>query len=132
MALGAGRAEIAKLHIERSIPMSERLQDAVLKVQDLDKRWQKPFAPEWAFQMNGSDRPLTTRTVQLIINAASKQSINRTIHPHVLRHTFATRLMQKTNIRILQQLLGHASIQTTQIYTHPNTQDLSNAIKSIS
>jgi len=123
------RAEIAKRHVERSIPMSERLRTATAAMYTLDRRWQKAQCTDFAFRMDGSERPLTTRTVQIIIKAASRRAIDRPIHPHVLRHTFATRLMQKTNIRVVQKLLGHASLVTTQIYTHPNSQDLSNAIK---
>jgi len=123
------RSEIAKRHVERSIPMSERLRSTIAAMYSLNRSWQHAQCTDWAFKMDGSERPLTTRTVQIIIKAASRRAIDRPIHPHVLRHTFATRLMQKTNIRVVQKLLGHASLVTTQIYTHPNSQDLSNAIK---
>lgn len=49
----------------------------------------------------------------------------------MLRHTFATRLMQKTNIRVVQQLLGHKSLSSTQVYTHPNADDLQKAIENL-
>ena len=125
------RAEIAKRHVERCIPMSTRLQNTVIAMFNYDNAWRQALCSDWAFKMDGSERPLTTRAIQIIIKAASRRSIDRPIHPHVLRHTFATRLMQKTNMRVVQELLGHASIQTTQIYTHPNSQDLSSAILSM-
>lgn len=48
--------------------------------------------------------------------------------PHVLRHTFATRLLRVTNLRVVQTALGHARISTTEVYTHPSSQDLTDAI----
>ncbi|GAH96402.1 unnamed protein product, partial [marine sediment metagenome] len=55
----------------------------------------------------------------------------REIHPHILRHTFATRLMSKTSMRVVQELLGHKNLSSTQIYTHPNNADLQEAIDSL-
>jgi integrase/recombinase XerC len=77
------------------------------------------------------DSPLTIRQIERIVDTISVATINHHIHPHVLRHTFATRIMRKANIRIVQQLLGHTSLLSTQVYTHPNINDLQDAIHSI-
>ena len=74
-------------------------------------------------------RPLSTRDFQRIIKTLSLDSIGRAITPHTLRHTFATRLLKHTNIRVVQELLGHSSIQTTQIYTHVSSSDAQLAIE---
>jgi len=125
------RSEIAKRHKERIIPMSERLIDAVSKCYHANMLWQTANMNTYAFRGCGTMDHISPRRVQQIIGASAIVSIKRPIHPHVLRHTFATRLMSKTNIRVVQQLLGHSSLQSTQIYTHPNQEDLTNAINAI-
>ncbi|MGF3057548.1 site-specific tyrosine recombinase XerD [Microbacterium sp. YY-01] len=64
--------------------------------------------------------PLSRQSVWLIIrDAAEKAQVNADISPHTLRHSFATHLLQGgADVRVVQELLGHASVATTQIYTH--------------
>jgi len=126
------RGAIAKRGIERSIPMSERLQVATQSMHHQHYYFRTAKCTDYAFYRTQADKHLSIRCVQLMLKSAAHHSLGRKIHPHILRHTFATRLMQKTNIRVVQQLLGHASLSSTQIYTHPNSTDLSEAIKAIS
>lgn len=85
----------------------------------------------WAFKCGKTTNHLTTRQIQSIIATASMKAFGRAIHPHVLRHTFATRLLSHTNLRTIQKLLGHTSITSTQIYTHPGADELRAAIDQI-
>jgi len=125
------RAEIAKTYVQRIIPLSFRLQELIKRFHE--KNW----TPKGSLSSNFvfyRERPLahiTTRQVQRIIEHAGKVSINKRVTPHMLRHTFATRLLKTTNIRIVQELLGHSSLTSTQIYTHPNDLDLRTAIDSM-
>ena len=126
------RYEITKTKQERCIPLTDRICEAIEQMHIVAPYWHQPTPTTPAFCGYSQSFPLRTRTVEIFISQASKNALGRAITPHTLRHTFATRLMLRTNIRVVQQLLGHKSIQSTQIYTHPNHDDLTNAIKSLS
>lgn len=66
------------------------------------------------------------RTIQEIIKCSAKKAdLNKRVHPHTLRHCFATHLLEAgCDIRYIQQLLGHKNLQTTQIYTHVANKDI--------
>ena len=89
----------------------------------------KPDYSDYAF-LNRYGRGLTRSMIFHIIKTLAEEAgIRKNISPHTLRHSFATHLLQNgADLRIIQQLLGHESITTTEIYTHSDVQDLRNAI----
>jgi len=125
------RAEISKSKRSRIVPLSNRLRECIQSVWNRIWVLSVPLGIRFAFHTFAPDRHITTRQVQRIVEGASLCSISRKITPHTLRHTFATRLMRTTSTRVVQELLGHRSISTTQIYTHPGRDDLKNAIDAM-
>ena len=89
----------------------------------------KPEAADIAF-VNRYGRQLTRAMIFTIIKRlAEAAGIQKNISPHTLRHSFATHLLQNgADLRIIQQLLGHESISTTEIYTHVDIHNLREAI----
>ena len=105
---------------ERMVPMSATAVDAVRAYLDVRADF-KPKSGEDAFLfLNRRGRRLTRVMVFYIVRGlAEAAGVIKTISPHTLRHSFATHLLEGgANLRAIQQMLGHESISTTEIYLH--------------
>lgn len=89
----------------------------------------KPESKDIAF-VNRYGRPMTRAMVFTIVRQlCTNAGITKTVSPHTLRHSFATHLLQNgADLRVIQQLLGHEDLATTEIYTHLEVTDLRKAI----
>lgn len=86
----------------------------------LREYWKIGRPKVWLFQHRTLEKPLTRSAIRNVVQRAREASgLTKTVRSHDLRHAFATHLLEKgTNIRVIQELLGHRSLRSTEIYTH--------------
>lgn len=108
---------------ERIVPIGEIALEALRGYgREQRLKWQRPPKGETAVFLNNRGQRITTRSVARIVEKHLKQArIPVRMGPHGLRHSFATHLLNSgADLRVIQELLGHASLSTTQKYTHLN------------
>ena len=105
---------------ERLVPIGD---SALLAIEQYLKKRKNEAS---ALFLNKSGTRLSDRSVRNIINKyIVKEAMNRKVHPHMFRHSFATHLLNNgADLRSVQELLGHVNLSTTQIYTHLTTDKL--------
>ncbi|MEQ1629166.1 MAG: tyrosine recombinase XerC, partial [Gallionella sp.] len=124
--LGSGEVRVTgKGNKTRIVPLGSFAATALqawLTVRD-----QLALAGETALFVGARGQRISPRVVQLRMKQwGIKLGITSNVHPHLLRHSFATHVLQSSgDLRAVQEMLGHASISTTQVYTHLDYQYLS-------
>jgi integrase/recombinase XerC len=136
--LGAGeirstlhvRAEIAKGLRPRIVPLNAAARQAIARQVDFLRRRGFSTRPEAPLFVTKSHRRITTRAIQYVVaELRAKADLAAPISPHSFRHNFASRVAETTgNIRVVQKLLGHKRLKTSQVYTHPSRAELERAV----
>lgn len=118
-----------KGHKERYVPMNEHTIKALneyIKVGRKEILLKKELEDPKKLLLNHRGTPLTPRGVRVILdNIISKTAEITHVHPHMLRHTFATHLLDGgADLRSVQEMLGHSHLSSTQIYTHVSSEQM--------
>lgn len=124
---------IGKGNKERTIYLNKSCIQAIDDYIKLERPKIKNIKDEKALFLSQKGNRLSTRTIQSIVDNINKNSgLNKEkLSPHKLRHTMATLLYQNgADLISLQQLLGHTSVSTTQIYTHTDSKILKNTVEN--
>lgn len=105
---------IGKRNKERILPLTESILEMLQEV------WQLHRSRQWLFASYAIVTPLSyTSARRAFIKARNECGFDANFRPHSLRHSFATHMLQQgVDIRVIQLLLGHSSIRSTQVYTH--------------
>ena len=108
----------------RTVPVGSRARDALREW--LKARAQLAASREHALFVGARGKRIAPGTVQARLRTwAKQQGLGASVHPHMLRHSFASHVLQSSqDLRAVQEMLGHASISTTQVYTHLDFQAL--------
>ncbi len=106
---------------QRVVPVGSHALNALAAWRDSRKGWVNLFVFP-----GRNDKPISSRAIQLRLrHLAQRQGVFKRVHPHLLRHSFASHMLESSgDLRAVQELLGHADIATTQIYTHLDFQHL--------
>ena len=110
----------AKGQKDRIVPLS-------LKILEMLRNYYKIFRPTtYLFEGQTAGMPYDSRSLQLVLKQALKKAgITKPVTLHWLRHSYATHLLESgTDLRYIQELLGHSSSKTTEIYTHVSTKSI--------
>ncbi len=118
-----------KGHKERYVPMNQHIVKALKEYLEIGRPelvLKRELNDHNFILVNHCGAPLTTRGVRVILdNIIDRASVHTHIHPHMLRHSFATHLLDGgADLRSVQEMLGHANLSTTQIYTHVSREQL--------
>ncbi|TET05810.1 tyrosine recombinase XerD [Candidatus Dependentiae bacterium] len=122
---------IGKGNKERIVLFGEKAKEKLLLY--LEKERPKPLSQDNRLFLNYRGEPLTSRSIQrIIVMFRSLLKVERCITPHKLRHSFATHLLnQGADLRIVQELLGHKTLASTEKYTHVSLEQLSKLCNTI-
>ena len=115
------------VNIRQSKGKKDRIAPLSLKVLALLRAYYKDYKPSvWLFEGHAKGEPYSEKSLQSVMKlAVEKAGIKKPVSLHWLRHSYATHLLESgTDLRYIQELLGHSRSKTTEIYTHVSTKSL--------
>lgn len=125
------RAEIAKGNFEREVPLTRRLMFALARFWRGYETATGKSDHDFMITRSQFGVVMTTRGIEKFLEKVGRDGLGIKLYPHMLRHTCATKLMRITDMPTVQKILGHKHLSSTERYTHPNSEDLDIAIKSM-
>ena len=120
-----------KTRTTRVLPLPLPVRDAVTAHHAWTVMSWTPTPTEPVFTRRQGGKPYVPRTLQRRLRVITATLLHRRVTPHMLRHTFATNMLHVTDIRTVQEALGHTHLSSTQRYTHVNLVDLQNAMNRL-
>lgn len=128
LELGVVRV-MGKGNKERLVPIGRPAQRAAQRyIDELRPDLEKPASGNKVF-LSRTGQPITRVVVWQVVKRHAKRAGLKDVHPHTLRHSFATQLLAGgADLRVVQELLGHSNIQTTQVYTHVDRSRLKDVV----
>jgi integrase len=119
-----------KTKTPRTLPITTTLRLYLLEIRNRQNYSElATWPPTWPLVLNRWGKPPSRVYCSRVIATAAEAALHRRIRTHLLRKTFATQLLKHTNLRVVQLALGHRSIKSTEIYTHPGLNELRDALE---
>jgi site-specific recombinase XerD len=121
---------ITKFHRSRQIPLNAAARRVISELLAFNQARGFSVAPDAPLFQNRKHRRFSVRSIQLLVEHYRELAeLDIKVTPHSLRHKFATDVLRaKGNVRVAQKLLGHRDIRTTELYLHPDFEDLAEAV----
>ena len=112
----------------RIIPFGTKAKESLMQWLQVYPKWQGDFVPDAHVFITQKGNPLGARQIENRVKLQAKRAgVNVDLHPHLLRHCFASHMLSNSgDLRAVQEMLGHSNLSTTQIYTHVDFDHLAN------
>lgn len=124
-------ASAAKGHHVRRLPITPWLHSEIANAINLYYNTRQLAPADYLLARTHGGKPPTVRNFERVTQKLGNIAIGQRITPHTLRHTFATRLLEVSDLRCVQEALGHRRVNTTQIYTHPSADRMATALNQM-
>lgn len=115
----------------RTLPINQALHNAIRDAWHRSDAAGPPRCTDYVVAVKSGTPPVSTRSIERNLAKLSEHALGMHVNPHMLRHTFASRLLRVSNLEIVRAALGHARVSTTQIYAHTSIDDLAEAMRKV-